>query len=133
MTDDRTGDLWMVHAIVKDFKLDAVTQSLTQLAGFGGMTVSDCRGFGHERLGPELEDERGGGGSAFRAAGPDMDEFKRRLRIEVVVAGRERADAVVDAIARGAHTGRGGDGKVFAWPIARAVRVRTFAAGADAL
>lgn len=124
-----TDDLWMVLAIVKDFKLDAVTRALMALPGFGGMTVSDCRGFGHERLGPEREDV------ASRAVARDADlhEFKRHLRLEIVVAGHERADAIVDALAHSAHTGRGGDGKVFLWPVTRAVRVRNFAGGAEAL
>lgn len=30
-----------------------MTRALEQLDGFGGMTVSDCRGFGHEKLGTE--------------------------------------------------------------------------------
>lgn len=124
-------DLWMVQAIVTDFKLDAVTRALTDVPGFGGMTVSACRGFGHERLGPELEDA--GASRPGASAEQELHAFKPRLRVEVVVAGRARADAIVDAIARSAHTGRGGDGKVFAWPITRAVRVRNSAGGTDAV
>lgn len=123
-------ELWMVQGIIQGFKLDAVTRALEQLPGFGGMTVSDCRGFGHEKLGTEEEDRDR---RSARNAGDDLTDFKPKIRLEVAVAGRERADAVADAIARSAHTGRGGDGKVFVWPLSRAIRIRNFSMDESAL
>ena len=114
-------ELWMVQAIIRGFKLDAVTLALEQLPGFGGMTVSDCRGFGHEKLGTEEEDRDQ---PNARRPEADLTDFKPKVRLEIAIAGRERADAVADTIARSAHTGRGGDGKVFLWPITRAIRIR---------
>ena len=123
-------DLWMVQAIIQGFKLEAVTRALEQVAGFGGMTVSDCRGFGHEKLGMEEEDRDQPGGRRPEA---DLTDFKPKVRLEIAIAGRERADAVADAIARSAHTGRGGDGKVFLWPLTRAIRIRSFGVDEAAL
>jgi nitrogen regulatory protein PII len=125
-----TAGLWLIQAIIQPFKLDAVTRALGQLPGFGGMTVSDCRGFGHERLGLEAEDRDQ---PSARAADADLLEFKPKLRLEIAVAGRERADAVAQTIARSAHTGRGGDGKIFLWPVTRAIRIRSFGLDESAL
>ena len=112
-------DLWLVLAIIQPFKLDSVTLALEAIQGFGGMTVSDCRGFGREKV------EEGS------PAG--LVDFTDKVKLEVAVAGREHANAIVDVIARAAHTGNRGDGKVFTWPLARAVRVRTLDEGAPAL
>lgn len=122
-------DLWLVVAFVQPFKLDDVTLALERVEGFAGMTVSECRGFGHEKL----DDLRAGavGGAPARSEG--LIDFTPKVRIEVAVAGRKVADAVVDAIGRAAHTGRRGDGKILRMPVDRAVRVRTMDEGARAL
>ena len=144
-------NLWMIMAIIQPFKLDAVTLALESLAGFGGMTVSDCRGFGHGKIRDEEHDVNTGGRMAMSsdenrtAQGPrtalqqsrdgasSVTDFTRKIRLEVAVYGHGNAEAVVHAIARAAHTGRRGDGKVLAWPLAHAVRVRTFDVDAGAL
>lgn len=122
MNDD---DLWMVLAIIQEFRLDTVMLSLERIPGFGGMTVSECRGFGQEHL------------HEARAPGEPhshgLVDFTRKVKLEAAVAGRDAADEVMDAIARAARTGRRGDGKIFAWPLARAVRVRTLEKGRRAL
>lgn len=120
----------MVEAIIQGFKLDAVTRALEQVPGFGGMTVSDCRGFGHEKLGVEEEDTAE---HAVRPPDADLTDFKPKVRLEVAVTGVDLAQAVADVIARTAHTGRGGDGKVFLWPITRAIRIRNFGVNENAL
>ena len=124
------AELWMVQAIIQGFKLDSVTRALEQLPGFGGMTVSDCRGFGHEKLGTEGEDRDRPGGHRPEA---DLTDFKPKIRLEIAIAGWERADAVAETIARSAHTGRGGDGKVFLWLLSRAIRIRNHGLDEDAL
>lgn len=125
------AEVWMVQAIIRAFKLDAVTRALEQVPGFGGMTVSDCRGFGHEKLGTEEEDRDQP--NARRSEEADLSEFKPKIRLEIAVAGRERAEAVAETIARSAHTGRGGDGKVFLWLMSRAIRIRNHGLDEDAL
>lgn len=112
-------DLWMVAAVIQPFKLDAVSYALQQVPGFGGMTVSDCRGYGQGKL----------------KAAPDaaLSDFTGKLKVEAAVAGRATAERVANALARAAHTGRPGDGKVFVWPLSRVVGVRTLAENANAL
>lgn len=125
----RQDDLWMVVAIVQPFRLDAVTRALEELPAFGGMTVSECRGFGHGKTAAELDrpSRSVDGGAA------DVPDFTPKVRLEIAVAGAERTERVVRTVVRAAHTGRRGDGKVFVWPLARAVRVRTFDVDARAL
>ena len=120
-------DLWMVIAVIPQFRLDTVTRALEDVPGFNGMTVTDCRGFGHERLGRET-DAQSAPGIVY-----DLGDFKPRVKLEAAVAGRAVADALVAAVARSARTGRGGDGKIFLVPIAHAVRVRTMTYDREAL
>jgi hypothetical protein len=63
------------------------------------------------------------------AAGSDP----RPGREQQVVAGIDRAEAVVDAIVSSAATGKIGDGKVWVVPAETVVRVRTGERGADAV
>ena len=125
MAEEERPDLWLIVAIIQPFKLDAVTLALEGLPGFGGMTVTDCRGFGREKLHLEEEPGRDRPGSVEGRYDADIVDFTAKVRLEVAVAGRERAEAVVKTIAGTAHTGRRGDGKVFTFALARAVRVRT--------
>ena len=132
-----TDDVWMIEAVIQPFKLDAVTLALEEVAAFRGMTVSDCRGLGQEKR-PDAPDMARESSSVdapdrHRRSGEDLIDFTTKLKLEIAVAGRAAADDVVETIARTAHTGRRGDGKVFAWPLARVVRVRTFEEGFHAL
>jgi len=132
------ADLWMVLAIIQPFKLDTVTLALEEIAGFGGMTVSDCRGFGHRKLTDEATDDAREARhepprSNEREASGQVLDFTRKVRLEIAVAGREAAELVIETIAHAAHTGRRGDGKIFAWPLSAAVRIKTFDKGSRAL
>lgn len=128
-------EMWMVEAIIQPFKLETVTLALAGLPGFGGMTVSDCRGFGRGKLAADAAASEPPSPDAPRRnqAEPEIADFTTKVRIEIVVATRETADAVADTIAQSTHTGRRGDGKIFMWAIQRAVRVRTFQVDAAAL
>ena len=121
------ADLWMVQAIIQPFKLDAVTRALGAVAGFSGMTVTAVRGFGHEKM------ERHGPGKDQTTPGEDVQDFTSKVRLDIAVAGRRRADDVIAVLARTAHTGNRGDGKIFAWPLERVLRVRTMEEGRDAV
>lgn len=129
-TDHPAADLWMVVAIIQPFRLDAVTLALESLPGFAGMTVSDCRGFGREKL---RDDPQAGTGSSGGRIGFGITDFTNKVKLEIAVVGFERMDEVVAVIARTAHTGNRGDGKIFTWPLVRAVRVRTLEEGASAI
>ncbi len=139
MNDNAHADateMLMITAIVQPFRLDAITLALEQLPGFGGMTVSNCRGFGQGKMRDEEEVDpgpRAEEGLRRRRQDSGLVDFTSRMKLEIAVAGRQRANEVVETIVRAAHTGRAGDGKVFVWPIAHSVRIRTSDINAMAL
>jgi nitrogen regulatory protein P-II 2 len=102
----------IVVAIIKPFKLDDVREALTPL-GVQGLTVSEVKGFGRQKGQTEI----------YRGAEYHVS-FLPKVKIEVAVPA-DLADQVVDAIAKSAHTGKIGDGKIFVYDIERAMRIRT--------
>lgn len=102
----------LVMAIIKPFKLDDVREALTPL-GVQGLTVSEVKGFGRQKGQTEI----------YRGAEYHVN-FLPKVKIEVVVSA-ELVDAVCEAIAKAAHTGKIGDGKIFVLDIERAIRIRT--------
>ena len=110
----------MIVAIIKPFKLDDVRDALSEI-GVQGMTVTEVRGFGRQKGHTEL----------YRGAEYVVD-FLPKLRLEVAVPD-ERVEAVVEAIAESAASGRIGDGKIFIQPLEQAIRIRTGEEGDDAL
>lgn len=129
MSED-DSDLWIVLAVIQEFKLDSVTLALEQLPGFGGMTVSDCRGFGQEKMHNASQAHDAGSQSQVSSG---VVDFTPKVKLEVAVATRKDADSIVETIARVAHTGRRGDGKIFVWPLTRALRIRTMENDRDAI
>jgi len=102
----------LIIAIIKPFKLDEVRDALTPL-GVQGLTVSEVKGFGRQKGQTEI----------YRGAEYHVS-FLPKVKIEVAVAS-DIAEQVVEAIAKAAHTGKIGDGKIFVLDIERAVRIRT--------
>lgn len=121
------ADLWMVRAIIQPFKLEPVTRALQDVPGFSGMTVTQVRGFGHEKM---EAPHRAGGRVAERR---DVDDFTAKVQIDIAASGRALADTLVAVLTRAAHTGNRGDGKVFVWPLAHVVRIMTGDEGSAAL
>jgi nitrogen regulatory protein PII len=110
----------MITAIIKPFKLDDVRDAVAE-AGMHGMTVTEVRGFGRQKGHTEL----------YRGAEYVVD-FLPKLKLEVAVPD-DQVDAVVEAIADSASSGRIGDGKIFVSPLERVVRIRTGEEGDQAL
>jgi len=110
-----------VKAIIQQFKLSSVTRALQDIPGFPGMTVSDCRGFGKEK-----------GKEGPHRVVEDLIDYIPKVRIEIMI-NDEMVDLVVETIAKAAHTGNPGDGKVFVYDIEKAVRIKTFQHGEEAL
>jgi len=109
-----------IEAIIKPFRLDDVREALSAI-GVTGMTVTEVKGFGRQKGHTEL----------YRGAEYVVD-FLPKVKIEVVVT-EDRLDACVEAIIRGARTGKIGDGKIFVSAVERVVRIRTGEADADAI
>jgi nitrogen regulatory protein PII len=110
----------MITAIIKPFKLDDVRDAIGEI-GIQGMTVTEVRGFGRQKGHTEL----------YRGAEYVVD-FLPKLKLEIAVPD-DQVDAVVEAIADAAASGRIGDGKIFVQPLEKAVRIRTGEEGDKAL
>lgn len=110
----------LVTAIIKPFKLDDVKSALDD-AGVTGMTLTEVTGFGRQSGHTEV----------YRGAEYTVD-FVPKIKLEVVIPAEDE-DRVVDAIARGAVTGKIGDGKIWVTDLAGLVRIRTGERDADAV
>lgn len=110
----------LITAIVKPFKLDDVKDALKS-AGVQGMTVSEVRGFGRQ----------GGHTETYRGSEYAID-FVPKVKLEIVIDDSQ-VDAVVDAIAKSATTGKIGDGKIWVADISTLIRIRTGEVGKDAI
>jgi len=101
-----------VEAIIKPYTLEKVREALTKV-GVTGMTIYEVKGFGRQKGHSEL----------YRGAEYTVD-FLPKLKLETVVSDA-MVDKVVEAITSAANTGKIGDGKIFTYPIGKAVRIRT--------
>ena len=110
-----------IKAIIQPFLLDRVLLALEQRLDLPGVTISPVAGWGRTR-----------GRNAAVPTAMEGRTFAQKLRLEIVVHDND-ADAIVALIAREAHTGNIGDGKIFVYDVRDAVRIRTGERGADAL
>ena len=109
-----------VEAIIKPFKLDEVKTALSEI-GIAGLTATEVKGFGRQKGHSEL----------YRGAEYVVD-FLPKVKLEIAVSDA-LVGKVVEVIARAAHTGKIGDGKIFVLALDQVVRVRTGEKGEDAL
>jgi nitrogen regulatory protein P-II 1 len=59
-------------------------------------------------------------------------DFVPKIKLEIVID-EARTQDVVDAIVKGAQTGKIGDGKIWVSPLDSLIRIRTGETGADAV
>lgn len=109
-----------IEAIIQPFKLEPVKDALHALS-VQGMTVTEVKGFGVQK----------GIREVYRGMEYQVD-FIPKVKIEVV-APEEKAQAIVDTIIKEARTGRIGDGKIFVYPVAEVIRIRTGETGEKAV
>ena len=110
----------MIVAVIKPSRLDAVLEAVTE-AGASGMTVTEVRGYGRQRGKTEV----------YRGAEYEV-KLLPKVKLEIAVP-NDMVDAVVEAVARTANTGKIGDGKVFVTDLEGAVRIRTGERDAQAI
>ena len=109
-----------IEAIIQPFKLDEVKTALEAL-GVDGMTITEVRGHGRQKGHKEV----------YRGQEYNVDLLPK-IKIEMVVpAGL--ADEVIRGVAAAARTGKIGDGKIFVYEVAEAVRIRNDDRGDAAL
>ena len=109
-----------IEAVIKPFKLDEVKEALHDV-GLQGITVVEAKGFGRQKGHTEL----------YRGAEYVVD-FLPKVKIELVLDD-PLVERAVEAILQAAHTGRIGDGKIFATHVEEAIRIRTGERGTDAI
>lgn len=110
-----------IKAIIQPFLLNRVLLALERDPELPGITISRVSGWGRTR-----------GRSAAEPTTVAGRAFAGKVKLEIVVSD-EDADAIVQLIAREAHTGNVGDGKIFVYDVRDAVRIRTGQHGPDAL
>ena len=109
-----------IEAFIQPFMLNHVLEELRTVHA-RGRTVADVRGFGREK------DE-----SYPHHAADYAVDFTPKVKLELLCHDGE-VEPLIQAILKGAHTGRRGDGKVFVTDVERVVSIRTREAGDDAI
>ena len=119
-TDRRESTMKKIEAIIQPFKLDEVKEALKAI-GIDGMTISEVRGHGRQKGHKEV----------YRGQEYNVDLLPK-VKLEMVVPS-SRADEVTNALATAARTGKIGDGKIFVFEVAEAIRIRNNDRGESAL
>ncbi len=109
-----------IEAIIRPSKLDEVKAALDDM-GVAGMTVTHVMGCGKQR-----------GRTQYYRGQEYTVNLLDKVKLEVVVP-KDEADQVVESIAKNASTGEIGDGKIFLYEVAGAIRIRTKEQGEAAL
>ena len=100
-----------IEAIIQPFKLDDVKQALIGI-GIDGMTISEVRGHGRQKGHKEV----------YRGQEYNVDLLPK-VKFELVIPD-VRLEEVLEAIASAARSGKIGDGKIFVYDVAEAIRIR---------
>ncbi|MDP2999285.1 MAG: P-II family nitrogen regulator [Bryobacterales bacterium] len=109
-----------VEAIIQPFKLEEVKEALIGI-GIDGMTVSEVRGHGRQKGHKEV----------YRGQEYQVDLLPK-VKIEIVIPAA-RLDEVVRTLVSSARTGKIGDGKIFVFDVADAIRIRNDERGEAAI
>ncbi len=109
-----------IEAVIQPHKLEPVREALKAL-GIDGMTVSEVRGHGRQKGHKEV----------YRGMEYQVDLLPK-VKLEMVVPS-DRAEEVIHALVETARTGKIGDGKVFVYDVAEAIRIRNGDRGEGAL
>jgi nitrogen regulatory protein P-II 1 len=109
-----------LEAIIQPFKLEEVKQALQDF-GVDGMTIMEVRGHGRQKGHTEV----------YRGQEYSVDLLPK-LKLEIVVPS-DRFEEVLATLIAAARTGKIGDGKVFVYDVADAVRIRNDERGEAAL
>jgi nitrogen regulatory protein P-II 1 len=109
-----------IEAIIQPHKLDEVKDALIAI-GVDGMTISEVRGHGRQKGHKEV----------YRGMEYEIDLLPK-VKVELVIPD-SRVDEIARALVAAARTGKIGDGKVFIFDVAEAIRIRNDDTGEAAL
>ena len=107
-----------IEAIIQPHKLEDAKEALKGI-GIDGMTISEVRGHGRQK----------GHTETYRGQEYKVDLLPK-VKIELVVPAA-RAEEVIRTLVTAARTGKIGDGKIFVFEVAEAVRIRNDDRGED--
>ena len=109
-----------IEAVIQPFKLEEVKEALKGI-GVDGMTITEVRGHGRQKGHKEV----------YRGQEYTVDLLPK-VKVEMVVASG-RLDEVIRTVMSAARTGNIGDGKIFVYEVAEAIRIRNDDRGESAL
>ena len=109
-----------IEAIIQPHKLEDVKEALKAI-GIDGMTLTEVRGHGRQKGHKEV----------YRGQEYNIDLLPK-MKIELVVSDA-RLEEVLRTLTTAARTGKIGDGKVFVYDVAEAIRIRNDDRGETAL
>ena len=109
-----------IEAVIQPHKLEEVKEALKNI-GIDGMTISEVRGHGRQKGHKEI----------YRGMEYHVDLLPK-IKIELVIP-EARADEAIRTIVASARTGKIGDGKIFVFDVAEAIRIRNDDRGEAAL
>jgi nitrogen regulatory protein P-II 1 len=109
-----------IEAIIQPFKLDEVKEALKGI-GIDGMTITEVRGHGRQKGHKEV----------YRGQEYNVDLLPK-VKVEMVIPSN-RYEEVLKTVTAAARSGRIGDGKIFVYDVAEAVRIRNDDRGESAL
>jgi nitrogen regulatory protein P-II 1 len=109
-----------IEAVIQPFKLDEVKEALKSI-GIDGMTISDVRGHGRQKGHKEV----------YRGQEYNVDLLPK-VKLELVLPDA-RYEEVLKVLSAAARTGKIGDGKIFVYDVAEAIRIRNDDRGESAL
>ena len=103
----------LIIAFIRPERLEAVKKELEAI-GVYPMTVVEVRGRGTQR-----------GITVMYRGHPVTIDLIPKLQLEIVVDD-EKLEDVIRAIAKGAYTGRPGDGRIIVVPVERNIKIREY-------
>ena len=109
-----------IEAIIQPHKFEEVKEALKAI-GVDGMTISEVRGHGRQKGHKEV----------YRGMEYEVDLLPK-IKLEIVISD-SRLDEVARTLVAAARTGKIGDGKVFVYDVADAIRIRNEDTGEAAL
>ena len=109
-----------IEAIIQPFRLEPVKEALHGI-NVEGMTVTEVKGFGRQK----------GLREVYRGMEYQVDILPK-VKIEIVTSD-DKVAAILETITAKARTGRIGDGKIFVYPVAEVIRIRTGEKGDEAV
>jgi nitrogen regulatory protein PII len=110
-----------IKAIIQPHMKDQVFDALAGYDALPGVTAETTSGWGRSKA-----------AHTDHPVDSGPHRFAKKVKIEIVVQD-DQLEHIVELIREHAHTGKPGDGKIFIYDVADAVRIRTGERGDDAI